>query len=206
MKVQLSLLSVAFLLFSCGDSNPETENSSPQVQQETNESDSPVQTTAIKNMQAFADNLVEYQSCKAENKKRGSCKEYTAKAICEAYGIQDFKEGDNYIDYDKIPTKISELSNWEKVGDVSTDNLVEALMIVNDYKRPVVVFNTNEKYVQVVVLEENGTSTISNKWGGLKVPTCISYFPTRPAASFTNKGLNYAFKSADGLEIWARKN
>lgn len=204
MKIQISILSVAIVLFSCGDSNP-VVNEEKEDQSEVME----VQEDAVnveKNPQAFIENLKEYKLCKAENKKRGSCKEFAAKAVCEAYGIEDFKEGDNYIDYDKIPAKISELSNWEKIGDVDADNLEKALQIVNDYKRPVLVFNTKEKYVQVVVLQENGTATVSNKWGGLKVPTCISYFPTRPESSFTDKGLNYAFKSADRLEIWARKN
>lgn len=196
-------------LFSCGEADKVDDQNNSSVSQDIEGADDNIvmdEGGVVKNPQAFFDNLEAHKSCKAQSVKRGGCKEFTSKAVCEAYGIDDLKEGDNYIDYDKIPAKISELSNWEKIGALTEDNLVKAQEILNSYKRPVLVFNTKEKYVQVVVLKENGSSTVSNKWGGLKVPTCISYFPSRPNASFTDKGLNYAFKSADGLEIWARKN
>lgn len=164
------------------------------------------ENVSVKDLSIFDQTVEAYIKCKSESKKKYDCKEYTAKSICEAYGINDFKEGDNYIDYDKIPKKIQELNNWEKIGEVTESNIEIALQKLNDLGKVVVVFDTKHAYSPISILKENGKLSISGKWGGLKIPSAISFHSTKPARSSANKGLNLVYSSKDNLEIWYRKS
>jgi hypothetical protein len=157
------------------------------------------------NPNAFADNLTAFKSCKEISKERSQCKEFIAKSICEYYGIMDLQDGGNYVDYDKIPEKLKDLKTWKKIGPFNERNIQLALEQLNSFNKPVLVFNNNESYVHVVALTPKGKTMKSRKWGNISVPSCVSFFPTRsPDKSFISKGVNYAFKSVDGLEIWTK--
>ena len=143
-------------------------------------------------------------SCKKNESGKGRCKEYLAKAICEYYAIDDLKEGADYIAYDQIPKKLKELDSWENIGEFDNENILSALDRLNNSGKPVLIYNNNDSYVHVVALKPNGKLFKSGKWGNISVPSCVSYFPRRKD-SFTEKGLNYAFKSANDLTIWAKK-
>lgn len=205
MKKLIFTISVVALTFACTESSSKKEFEN--TQESTNQKTSPTsdQTNDQINPNAFELNLKAFQDCKSSSTNRAQCKEYIAKAVCEYYGITDLKEGGNYVDYDKIPQKLEELSTWEKVGDFTEDNIQFALEQVNSFGKPVLVFNNNDSYVHVVALTPNGNTIKSRKWGNISVPACVSFFPTRaPEKSFISKGVNYAFKSVSGLEIWTK--
>ena len=90
------------------------------------------------------------------------------------------------------------------IDDFDEKNITTALEKLNNFGKPVLIFNEDASYVHVVALTPNGKSMKSGKWGGISVPSCISYFPKRKD-SFTEKGVNYAFKSVDDLTIWTKK-
>lgn len=190
-------------LLACGDSD-----SSPMANNESSKNNNEViddneDQTAPANLNAFEENLTAFQSCKTNAQSKAECKYYISKAICEYYGIDDLKKEEAFVDYDKIPTVISSNSNWYKIGDFNEENIQKGLEVVNN--KPVLVFNNNNSYVHVVAILPNGSQSKSLKWGNITVPDCVSYFPTRPNKSFTNKGINYAFSNADDLEIWTKK-
>ncbi len=189
-------------LYSCGSSSDVKEF---EVTNDTYSEQAEAATEMIQtNPNAFQENLTTFQECKSSANSPADCKEFLAKAVCEYYGIEDLKEGGNYIDYDKIPAKLKELDTWQKVGDFNEENIQIALEQLNGFSKPVLVFNSNDSYVHVVALLPNGNVIKSRKWGDISVPACVSYFPTRPNKSFIKNGINYAFGAADGLEIWMK--
>ncbi len=208
MKKIITSLAVVLLMASCGDSNDECckkKDASCKSKKETScGSEKSQEAPKVANLNAFEENLAEFNACKESTPGKGKCKEYLAKAVCEYYGIDDLKEGGNYVDYDKIPIKLKELDSWENLGEVDEENLATALEKLNNFGKPVLIFNEDASYVHVVALKPNGKSVKSGKWGNISVPACISYFPRRKD-SFTEKGINYAFKSADDLTIWTKK-
>ena len=202
MKKSILICSVITAIFSCSETleKKEFENT-----QENSVDKSMPQAAGKENPEAFEENLKAFQNCKSIATNRSQCKEFIAKSVCEYYGINDLKEGGNYVDYDKIPQKLRDLSSWEKIGDFTEDNIQLALEQLNSFGKPVLVFNNNESYVHVVALTPNGNTIKSRKWGDISVPSCVSFFPTKaPGKSFISKGINYAFKSIGGLEIWTK--
>ena len=201
------IFTISVVALTCACTEPSSKKEFENTQESTNQKTSPTsdQTNDQINPNAFELNLKAFQDCKSSSTNKAQCKEYIAKAVCEYYGITDLKEGGNYVDYDKIPQKLEELSTWEKVGDFTEDNIQFALEQVNSFGKPVLVFNNNDSYVHVVALTPNGNTIKSRKWGNISVPSCVSFFPTRaPEKSFISKGVNYAFKSVSGLEIWTK--
>ena len=203
MKKIITLITLGVLFIACESSSSNTN------EEETNKNDEvkgyvTSDKKIVGNINAFEENLAEFNSCKQTTSANGQCKEYIAKAVCEYYGIEDLKDRGNYIDYDKIPKKLEELESWENIGKFDEENIKTALEKLNNFGKPVLIFNEDNSYVHVVALKPNGNSVKSGKWGNISVPTCISYFPRRND-SFTEKGLNYAFKSADDLTIWTKK-
>lgn len=201
-KIILSL-SVITALVSCSESLDKKEFEKTVVTNPVKE----VQPNPVlkSNPNAFSENLQSFQACKESSAKPSQCKEFIAKSICEYYGISDLKEGGNYVDYDKIPEKLKDLRTWKKIGSFNEENIQLALKQLNSFDKPVLVFNNNDSYVHVVALAPKGKTTKSRKWGNISVPSCISFFPTRAAnKSFISKGINYAFKSVSGLEIWTK--
>lgn len=201
MKKLFISISFAIALISCVDGTNDSKEfeKTAEAGEGVNEASSDI--TA--NPNAFEENLDEFKSCRSTKKTNAECKEFIAKAVCEYYGIDDLKEGTNYVDYDKIPEKLKELDSWEKVGDFTEENIQTALEQLNNFGKPVLVFNEDDKYVHVVALAPNGKVLKSRKWGNISVPSCISYFPRRND-SFTKNGINYAFKKADNLVIWMK--
>ncbi|MFT4899134.1 MAG: hypothetical protein ACI9U0_000923 [Flavobacteriales bacterium] len=196
---------LSFLILASCDSEPIENSGEPNLITPINDEHSPALNKVEKNLNAFNDNLTAFIDCKSGSSSPSSCKEYIAKSISEYYGISDLMEAGNYIDYDKIPDKIAELDSWEKIGDFTEKNIQTALKMLNKFEKPVLIFNENDSYVHVVALKPNGSLSKSRKWDDISVPSCISYFPTRANKSFTNKGINYAFESSDGLVIWTKK-
>lgn len=208
MKKSILSISIILSLFSCSEDTINTTTETTPIDS-VNQPKVTVEVqanTPVKDLSVFDSAVDDYIKCKKKSDKKYACKEYAAKVLCEAYGINDFKEGDNYIDYDKIPNKIKELNNWVKIGGVSKSNLKEAQKQLNDYGLPVIVFDVKHAYSPVSILRENGKTTVSGKWGGIHVPSALSFHSTKPNRSSAEKGLNLVYSSKENLEIWYRKS
>ncbi|MAW64815.1 MAG: hypothetical protein CMD18_01310 [Flavobacteriales bacterium] len=198
-----SIIILASLLISC-------ENSSSNSKSEESEKNTQLEKQSFKkdkkllNRKAFEENLEAFNSCKINKTGNGKCKKYLAKAVCEYYDINDLKEGNDYIAYDEIPKRLKELESWENIGAFNEKNVLSALDCLNNSEKPVLIYNTGDSYVHVVALKPDGKLFKSGKWGNISVPSCVSYF-TKRNDSFTEKGINYAFKSANDLTIWTKK-
>ena len=198
-----SITILALLLISCenSSSNSKSEESDKKTQLEKQ---SFKKDKKLLNRKAFEENLEAFNSCKINKTGNGKCKKYLAKAVCEYYDINDLKEGNDYIAYDEIPEKLKELESWENIGAFNEKNLLSALDYLNNSEKPVLIYNKDDSYVHVVALKPNGKLFKSGKWGNISVPSCVSYF-TKRKDSFTEKGINYAFKAANNLTIWVKK-
>lgn len=201
-KLILSLATILFLS-ACSDSSSDNKEFETTAVDQTEEASEIQVETINRNPNAFEENLSSFKDCRAASDNRADCKEYLAKAVCEYYGIKDLMDGSNYLDYDKISAKLEELDSWQKVGSFNEENIQMAIEQLNGFDKPVLIFNKNDSYVHVVALTPNGSIIKSRKWGNISVPACVSYFPTKNRApkSFIKNGINYAFGSADGLEI-----
>lgn len=198
-----SITILALLLISCenSSSNSKSEESDKKTQLEKQYFK---KDKKLLNRKAFEENLEAFNSCKINKTGNGKCKKYLAKAVCEYYDINDLKEGNDYIAYDEIPERLKELESWENIGAFNEKNLLSALDCLNNSEKPVLIYNKDDSYVHVVALKPDGKLFKSGKWGNISVPSCVSYFP-KQEESFIEKGLNYAFKSANNLTIWVKK-
>lgn len=207
MKKGILSLSLIVMLFSCGEKKEVDVISVKSEDLNSNElNKSKNENVIVKDLSVFESAIEDYKKCKEKADKKYACKEFTAKAICEAYGLNDFKEGDNYIDYDKIPSKIKELSNWEKIGSLTSENIEKAFKQLNDFGLPVIVFDNKHTYSPVSILKENGKTSVSRKWGNLTIPSVVSFHSTKGSKSSSEKGLNLVYSGKENLEIWYRKS
>lgn len=195
MKKIILCFSLIFSLIGCGDA---VNNDAGADGEAATAIEAPVAKQS-----AFDDNLESFKSCKAQSTKPSDCKTFLAKAICEYYGIADLKTTEGYLPYDEIPNYVKKSESWEKLGDFNENTIQLALSKIE--LKPAIVFNNNKSYVHVVAVKPGGTVSKSRKWGNVSVPACVSYFATNASKSFVNKGINYAFGSADGLEVWVKK-
>lgn len=194
MKFLLLPLFVAFL-FACDDgkrSNYTTldENGDP-VMSETS--------------QAIMDKLVDdCESCKASSKKNLlDCKHFTAKAICEFYEIDEFKDGQGFIDYNAMHDIIlGKFGTWVLLGDAKNQNVLKVAQEKANNGQATVAVSTKSAYGHVVIIVP-GHLEAGKSWG-LDVPNCASFFMVKNLKSFSSKPLNYAWRSSDDIKIYSR--
>ncbi len=60
--------------------------------------------------------LEEYNDCSANAESRNDCKNFTARAICEYYGIDDLKVDGEYVEYHAIFDFVTTDASLEKFG------------------------------------------------------------------------------------------
>ena len=85
---------------------------------------------------------------------------------------------------------------------LSQDNLNTAVNATENGSL-VLVVDTSQHYGHVVIVQP-GKLTQSSSWG-LKMPSVISLSNYKPAKSFYDKALSYAFKKSNDLEIYIRE-
>lgn len=146
--------------------------------------------------------LTAYQDCKSDE-STNFCKTFIARSICEYNGVNDLKEGNDYIVYHKIYDKIIKDDTWKNLGMANQQEALDNAQLMANKGFPVVAVDINDKH-KFTVLILQGKQLKSGKWR-LNVPNCAAFFPTNYKRSFTNKTLNYAWKKPDGIQLWVRK-
>ena len=147
--------------------------------------------------------LEEYNDCSANSESRNDCKNFTARAICEYYGIDDLKIDGEYVEYHAIFDFVTTDATWKNLGLATVqESLDNAQQMAND-GFPVVAIDTEDKHKLAIIIIE-GEQVKSGSWG-LNAPTCAAFFPASGPEPFIHKTLNYAFSSPEGIQLWVRK-
>ena len=150
------------------------------------------------------DILEEYEACSQNAHKNNDCKCFTAQAICEYYGISDFKdEKGEYIEYHDIHDYILENPEWKSLGMADEKGVLVSAhdQAVQGY--PVLAVDTEDKHKFVVMILP-GEMGNSRKWGG-EVPQSAAFFPASGPPPFIDQTINYAWSSPQGIQFWVKK-
>jgi hypothetical protein len=173
---------VVFILSSCGD--------------EISSENDTIKKVAIEAL------LDDYENCQSFGKDAMDCKDFTAKAICQYFGVNDLQKEGKYIDYHDIYDFVSASNEWENLGSADEQLVLDNAQQFANKGIPVIAIDTEDPH-KLTVLIIAGELGSSSKWGG-KVPNCAAFFPINGPQPFINKTLNYAWSSPDGIEIWVR--
>lgn len=178
------------LLFSCsGESTPE-EGSSEEAASAGHPS---IDLEIVKD---------EFVDCKEGSNAPGDCKTFVSKAICGYYQVDDFLTEDNYIEYDKIYETVEQVG-WKKLGKANDQEVLNEALANANNGIATVALEVDGDHSKSVAIITKGEAVKSNGWG-LKCPPCAVFFPNRPAKSFTNKTLNYAFSNPEDIVIYSK--
>jgi hypothetical protein len=133
-----------------------------------------------------------------------SCKYHIAKAICEYYGINDFKLKDgNYMDYEHIAPFVMQSQNWFKIGEAKQQDALNRAQQQVENGFATLAFSP-EKYGHIVLILP-GKLKPAPSWNNLKCPDVASFFMTKNLEPFVNKSMAYAWSKPDGILIYSRK-
>lgn len=147
--------------------------------------------------------LEEYNECSANAESRNDCKNFTARAICEYYGIDDLKKAGEYVEYHHIFDFVTKDASWKNLGMASKQvTLDNAQKMAND-GFAVVAIDIEDKHKLAIIIIE-GKQLKSGSWG-LNAPQCAAFFPASGPNPFIHKTLNYAFSSPEGIQLWVKK-
>ncbi len=148
----------------------------------------------------------EFNNCKAEAENVRSCQYYTAKAICEYYGIDDFKDENaegGYIKYYDIKKIVDASEKWTKQGTAVSQQVLNAVQKnANDGFATIAISEENEAGHVVIIVP--GELKKAKSWNNLEVPECASLFMIN-MESFARKPINYAWSKPDNIVFYTRK-
>lgn len=147
--------------------------------------------------------LEEYNECRELAETNKECKFFTARAICEYNGIDDFMINGSYIDYHDIYETIQNSGNWSLLGWATDPDVLEQAQKVANSKQPIVAIKTDDKNLFTVLIVE-GEAVKSTKWGG-KAPICAAFFPVSSKIDpFIDQSLNYVWSKPEGVAFYIR--
>ncbi len=147
--------------------------------------------------------LDEYNECREFAESNKDCKFFTARAICEYNGIDDFRINGTYIDYHDIYETIQNNGKWSLLGWATDPEVLEKAQAVANSKQPIVAIKTDDKHLFTVLIVE-GEAVKSTKWGG-KAPICAAFFPVSSKMEpFIDQSLNYVWSKPEGVAFYVR--
>lgn len=148
--------------------------------------------------------LENFTYCQDNAESELMCKFYTAKAICDYFGINDFKKGEIYVDYEKIIDEVKDNPDWENLGEATDQKNLEQAQILANRGKATIAIDIKSKYGHVVLITK-GTLEKAHNWKGLMAPTCASFFMVKNVKSFINKSLAYAYSTPEGVYLYSKK-
>lgn len=148
--------------------------------------------------------LENFNYCQEHAETELTCKFYIAKAISEYYGIDDFKDGDNFVDYENIKNLVENNPEWEKIGEANDQNVLEKAQVNANKGIPTIAINTNDLYGHVVIITK-GNLTKAHNWNGLMAPDCASFFMVKKVKPFVNKSMGYAYSTPESVYLYTKK-
>ncbi len=147
--------------------------------------------------------LEEYNECSVNAETRNDCKNFTARAICAYYGIDDLKKGGEYVEYPDIYDFVTADPSWKNLGMATEQKTLDNAQKMANDGFPVVAIAVEDKHKLAIIIIE-GEQVKSGSWG-LNAPTCAAFFPASGPKPFIHKTLNYAFSSPEGIQLWVKK-
>lgn len=148
--------------------------------------------------------LENFTYCQDNAETELMCKFYTAKAICDYFGINDFKKGEIYLDYEKIIDEVKNNADWENIGEATDQKNLEQAQILANRGKATIAIDTKSRYGHVVLITK-GKLEKAHNWKGLMVPTCASFFMVKNVKSFINKSIAYAYSTPEGVYLYTKK-
>jgi hypothetical protein len=147
--------------------------------------------------------LDNFNYCREYAETEFTCKFYIAKAICDYYGINDFKSGETFIDFEEIHGTV-ESGKWVKLGEATDQEVLEQAQLNANKGIPVIAVNTANQYGHVVLIIK-GELTKAHNWKGLMAPNCASFFMVKDMKPFVNKSMGYAYSTPESVYLYAKK-
>ena len=147
--------------------------------------------------------LDNFNYCREYAETEFTCKFYIAKAICDYYGINDFKSGESYIDFEEILSMV-ESGEWVKLGEATDQKVLEQAQLNANKGIPVIGINTANQYGHVVLIIK-GELTKAHNWNGLLAPNCASFFMVKDMKPFVNKSMGYAYSTPESVYLYTKK-
>lgn len=144
----------------------------------------------------------DYYSCRKNSTKKSDCRSFTSEAICRFYFIEDFKEGDSYIDYIKIKDKIGGFIGWELLGSAENQDVLDKAQKNANNHVATVAWDSSKDYGHIAIVLP-GQQSKSNAWK-LMCPNSASFFRHKEECYF-DKPLSYSFSKPKNILIYSRK-
>ncbi len=148
--------------------------------------------------------LENFTYCQDHAESELMCKFYTAKAICDYFGINDFKKGEIYLDYEEIIDEVNGDNGWVKIGEATDQKNLEKAQLLANRGKATIAIDIKSKYGHVVLITK-GNLEKAYSWKGLLAPSCASFFMVKNVNSFINKSLAYAYSTPEGVYLYTKK-
>jgi hypothetical protein len=148
--------------------------------------------------------LENFNYCRDNAETDFTCKFFIAKAISEYYGIEDFMDGDNFVDFENIRNLVENNPEWVKIGEASDQNVLEEAQVNANKGIPTIAINTKDLYGHVVLITKGKLSKAHN-WNGLMAPNCASFFMVKNMEPFVNKSMGYAYSTPESVYLYTKK-
>ncbi len=202
MQRIITIICVLLLVVSCKESTSEKAT-------KTTEKDKSVtgvkKATLTSDQQQFLSTTIAYfKQCKAASTDRNDCRNSITKMITEFYNIGDFRAKDGgFVIYDSIQPIVKKSEAWTQLGNASNQEaLIKAQQAANAGK-PTIAVDVSQTYGQVAMIIP-GNLTKSGSWK-LQVPNAAALVNYDANKSFMDKSLSYAFKSAENIVLYSKK-
>ncbi|MEH0157045.1 hypothetical protein V6R21_23190 [Limibacter armeniacum] len=156
---------------------------------------------------ALAQLLLDYQACEGDAANDISCQGFTAKAICQTFSIDDFKDphvDGSYINMTEIHEYVKNNGSWKKIGMATDQTVLDEAVKAASNGKVVIAAKPYGNYSQIAMILE-GQLAPSSSWK-LNVPTSSAvFFYGRPQKSFDDKKLSFVWSGPSEIELWVRQ-
>ncbi|WP_447976876.1 hypothetical protein [Candidatus Nitrospira bockiana] len=149
--------------------------------------------------------FVRFLSCHGEQARTGNdCRRFTAQAIRDVYGIEIAAPDHDPPTTSELAASIAQgARGWVLLGEARDQRaLKEAQRRADSGHAALAVLSPPDGPGHVALILP-GPLKPSPQWRKLATPNAASFHPTRPLKSFTGCKLSYAFRSPDGVRLYA---
>ena len=96
--------------------------------------------------------LEEYNECSANAESRNDCKNFTARAICAYYGIDDLKKDGEYVEYHDIYDFVTADASWKNLGMAAEQKTLDNAQQMANNGFAVVAIDVKDKHKLAIVI------------------------------------------------------
>jgi hypothetical protein len=213
MRLLASISLACVLLSACSaeqTSTPEIQkgnqlSTADTVSGNQNTSNLPVDSSTIQSRPDVDELLESFTYCRDNSENSLTCKYFIAKAICQFYGIEDFKGSDGeYIDFEEILPEVKASNLWERAGDANDQLALDKAQKAANNGKAALAISEGDKYGHVVMILP-GTQEKAPSWGNLNCPKVASFFMVPDLEPFVERSLAFAWSTPVGIGIYIRK-